>query len=336
MASRAEQMRACFSAIVDKYHPEESDTDRGREYELRERTREILQRSTTSEANRKVFGAFSENVTAFLEQQIRQICDRLKTATTKRTKLWELLHRIRSDKGGVLNSKWNELLVSLKIEVFDIIVMQSVYEELFTRLIKEELSKGHSACNTSEEVISVRLSQDEVNALRYAAGFVPHSLLKRFEKRKGEKYSQFTTCLGEMAVISEESDILSYTTKWFKLVNRGGLFPLNDNSFSLFTAIEKIVKTALQRHMLSEKADKDSFKLNVLDAIAVDEEVQFLWCILSQDIDDPQHSQELLQEVIKLWVTIRGFSMVGSWVETYKQNHKKTVQKSTSLRKSIS
>ncbi len=98
-------MRVCFCTIVDKYHPKVGD--RGREYELRERTREIIQQN-----DRKVFGAFSENVTAFLQQQISQICDRLKTTTIKRTKLWKLFHRIRSDNGGIIYSKCNELLIS--------------------------------------------------------------------------------------------------------------------------------------------------------------------------------------------------------------------------------
>ena len=97
------------------------------------------------------------------------------------------------------------------------------------------------SCEEKEPILC--LSGDELNALRYAAGFVSHSLLKRFEKRKGEKFSRFITCLG---VVGEGSDIRSYTTKWFDLINRGGLFPLNDNSFSLFVAIEKVVKTVLE------------------------------------------------------------------------------------------
>ena len=99
-----------------------------------------------------------------------------------------------------------------------------------------------------------------MNALGYAAGFVPYSLLKRFEKRKGEKYSQIVICLGEMAIMGDGSDILSYTTKWFDLVNRGGLFPLNDNPFLLFTAIETIVKTVVHKHILNRTADKDNLK----------------------------------------------------------------------------
>ena len=43
-----------------------------------------------------------------------------------------------------------------------------------------------------------------------------------------------------------------------------------------------------------------------------------------------------LTEIINLWVTIRGYSIAASWMEVYKGNEKKNVQKSTGLRKSIS
>ncbi len=126
-----------------------------------------------------------------------------------------------------------------------------------------------------------------------------------------------------MAVVGEGGNILSYTRKWLDQVNRGGLFPLNDNSFSLFVSIEKVVKTVLHKHILSGNPDKESFKHNVHDVIIASDETQFYW---SQDIDDDEQSQELLREIIKLWFTIRGFSIAASWMETYKQHQKKTIQ----------
>ncbi len=301
-----------------------------RRTELKKRTEEILDKSCGCET---LLDTFSVTITAFLQVQIKQTCDRVQAVRTKRTKLWGLFHLLRTDKKGVLVTKWNQLLCNLKIEVFNPICMQLVYEKLFENLMKEELDKGCTSRATATELVVP--SVDELNALRYAALFVPHSLLKRFEKRRGEKFSKFITCLGEMAVVGEGGDILLYTSKWLDQVNRGGLFPLNDNSFSLFVAIEKVVKTVLHKHILSGNPDKESFKHNVHDVIIASDETQFYWCVLSQDIDDEQ-SQELLREIIKLWVTIRGFSMATSWMETYKQHQKKTIQKSTSLRKSIS
>ena len=88
--------------------------------------------------------------------------------------------------------------------------------------------------------------------------------------------------------------------------------------------------------MVHGEADKASFKKSVFDVIVKNENVQFYWTLLSQNIESPENSEALLTEIIHLWVTIRGFSMAASWMEEYKKNTKKTTQKSTGLRKAIS
>ena len=42
-------------------------------------------------------------------------------------------------------------------------------------------------------------------------------------------YRQYCDCLGEMAVEGEGDDVLTYTRNWIDKVNRGGLYPINDN-----------------------------------------------------------------------------------------------------------
>ena len=41
--------------------------------------------------------------------------------------------------------------------------------------------------------------------------------------------------------------------------------------------------------------------------------VQFYWTFLSQNKLDSDFSDILLKEVIKLWITIKGFSIAGYW-----------------------
>lgn len=194
----------------------------------------------------------------------------------------------------------------------------------------------HTAIAGEKTNKDVVFTSDELNVMRYACGYVAHSLLKKYEKRAGEKFSQFVVCLGEMAVVGEGEDLLAYTRTWINLVNRGGLFPLNDGSFSFFVEIEKIVRLVLPKHVLATSTDENYFKRNVHDNIIQNDDVQFHWCLLSQDIDDPDDSQELLTEIVKLWVTVRGFSITASWMEAYKKKEKKTTQKCTGLRKSVS
>ena len=72
----------------------------------------------------------------------------------------------------------------------------------------------------------------------------------------------------------------------------------------------------------------------VIDKVVQDKDVQFHWALINQDIDKPEDTEVLLIEIVKLSVTIRGFSLAASWMNT--RNVTKTTQKSTGLRKSIS
>ena len=76
-------------------------------------------------------------------------------------------------------------------------------------------------------------NDDELNALRYVSGYVPHVLLKKYEKKMEKRVAPYLACLGNIAVAGDESSIHNYTTKWIEKVNRGGLFPANDDSFWL-------------------------------------------------------------------------------------------------------
>ena len=138
------------------------------------------------------------------------------------------------------------------------------------------------------------LSADEMNVIRYVGGYVARSLLKKHEKMTGDMHSQFITCLGEMAVEGEGEDVLTYTRHWFELVNRGGLYPINDVTFTLFANIEICVRSLLPKHVIKSNSDQEAFKANVHDKVFKNDEVQFYWTLLSQDIASPEDAETLL------------------------------------------
>ena len=228
-------LRSALSATLDKYV-----AATGRSFGLNERTQQILKKINETQTNIHCFEKFSSRVVAFLEEQIGKTSARFKAASAKRSKLWSLFHTMRNDRGGILISSWNQLLQDLGVDVYDPLLMQTVYQEVFESLLRQHFTTKDQISSDSEG--EAALTKDELNALRYAAGYVPHSLLKRYEKRGGEKNSQFVVCLAEMAVAGEGDDILSYTRKWFDVVNRGGLYPLNDQSFSLLLKLKKLFK----------------------------------------------------------------------------------------------
>ena len=130
--------------------------------------------------------------------------------------------------------------------------------------------------------------------------------------KKCKTHSQFIDCLGELAVEREGDDVLTYTRKWFEIVNRGGLYPINDVAFTFFVHIEVCVRGLLPKHLLVSSAQQDTFKMNVHDKVLQNEEILCYWALLSQDIDAPEDSESLLKEIVNLWVTIRGYSTTAS------------------------
>ena len=97
----------------------------------------------------------------------------------------------------------------------DQLFMQSVNQELFHLMLVDYMENKEKTKASREQPT---LSTDELNAMQYACGYVPHKLLKRYESRRGPKVSRFVECLGNMAVVCEDSDpdLLAYTRLWIE------------------------------------------------------------------------------------------------------------------------
>lgn len=330
MATAAEKVRAVLTDIVERTPTQPaSNSCSSRSLLMQQRGKQILESSQSVEA----FEKFSSEVLAYLSTVIDDTTKRFKLNTSKRESLWAEFHQLRIYQNDKLHKLWEELLQQLKVIDDDPLLKQSVYTDLFALLVKNYF--GSQATTSAAPSPTTELTSDEANALRYACGYVARSILRKYETRNGDVYSQYVQCLGDMAVEGEGSDVLLYTRKWLDQVNRGGLFPLNDSTFTFFVAIEKQVRNLLPSHVI-RPSDKEAFKTAVIDKVVQDEDVQFHWALINQDIDKPEDAEVLLIEIVKLWVTIRGFSLAASWMEEYKKSNKKNTQKSTGLRKSIS
>jgi hypothetical protein len=88
----------------------------------------------------------------------------------------------------------------------------------------------------------------------------------------------------------------------------------------------------LCRFFLKDKADKPTTgaKPHITDSHKQDEDVAFYWCLAVVDMDDGL-ATILLDGIVELWVTIRGFSFASAWVKKYKQESKKSLQRSKGL-----
>ena len=66
-------------------------------------------------------------------------------------------------------------------------------------------------------------------------------------------------------------------------MNRGGLFPLNDQSFWFFCSVERVVRQQLTQ--LSQR-QAENIKETVRTVTLADEDVTFYWALISQDIEE--------------------------------------------------
>ena len=241
---------------------------------------------------------------------------------------------------------------------------QFVTKVIMEALIKQVFPKPVSAEHQKKDVSP--LEYEELNALRYTAGYILRSLIKKLDKSAhplkqelilcikelNEKIGTYMLCLVSViltkffdctiasdanytnhcnisnfiGIDDDSSSDLSATEDWTNLVDRGSLIHVNDITFMVFTSMELEVR----KHL---KTTSTGMKEMILEELLKNEDVLFYWSLVS--VDWGEESAELLKLIAQQWITIRGFSFVSGFMELYKQNKKKTLQKSKSLRKKL-
>lgn len=118
---------------------------------------------------------------------------------------------------------------------------------------------------------------------------------------------------------------------WIDLVDRGGLIHISDTVFSFFAAMEVVVKAHFSTDNPSVMKDvKEAVTAGVLQ----DSEVLFHWSMVAANWIN-EEADELLKAIVEHWITIRGFSFASAFNELYKQEQKKTIEKSKGTRKNL-
>ena len=192
---------------------------------------------------------------------------------------------------------------------------------LMSVLVKDEMLWAVTILNTTNNgncEIPLELSDEEIQALRYTAGYIPRSLKKKILKssRDPEQQQDLVLCLDDL--LSDGTEEPSESEEWLTALNRGGLLCVNNMTFELFYSME----LEFRRHIGAEGINSDTAEM-----MEKNENVLFCWCIISASWEE-ECSSILLPMIIQLRITIRGYSLVQI-------SSKKTVQKSKSLRKEL-
>ncbi len=107
---------------------------------------------------------------------------------------------------------------------------------------------------------------------------------------------------------------------------------MTDEAFSFFLMMEKVIR----RYLRVDRAKEISSGLRkeVKKKIIEDLDVIEKWNVVSEDMEDGIQTM-LVEKVVDLLITIRGFSFAGSYMELYKQKEKTNLQKTKGLRKKV-
>ena len=132
------------------------------------------------------------------------------------------------------------------------------------------------------------------------------------------------TELVEEAGSAEEGDDLS-STDWLKMIDRGGLLHVTSKMYQFMCSVELVIKGYLKREGEVKRAEMNRL-------IGESEDVGRRWEELSGEWD-PSDSKVIFGMIRDVYVEMREFSFVSAWMEKWKCEAKKSVQKAQAFRK---
>ena len=238
----------------------------------------------------------------------------------------------------VLPLYWETLLNSISTDSTDSsdpLLPQSIDDFLFERAFSRQFA-GKGIDSSSGHTSNIDMTTDELNALRYMCGYIPYKLLRKFSSSGKPKSKDYCIVLEQLrdessSKSADDEDVIELDSRaWLRRVSRGYLFEVSDAAFEFFKAIEKRVRHLLPAMLLRKEGIVDSVKKEILG----DEVVKGYWSDSTNEADCSVRD-ELLIDIVSLYVTIRGFSLAASWLEQYKREKSVRVAKSKALRKSI-
>ena len=266
---------------------------------------------------------FTRQLTSSLKQVI--CSSATKVFTVNKEKLWKGFYQLRVSQDFV--KQWTDFTADAD-EPVKPVLFQHLSDLIFRMLIEQ-----HKIVHLDQEEFS-ELTENESGALRYVAGYICRHLRKKIQRSRGDAKSkeEMMICLMQL-VRNKETEEHGTDEEWTNLMDRGGLFHVKEITFQLFRAIEYQVRDGLK----GLKRQSQQSKSELIKKVTGDDDVQFIWLMATAefDIEDRDIHEALLQKIVELFVTVRGFSVASAWLEKFKQQIKKPTKRTKSLRREV-
>lgn len=181
----------------------------------------------------RVFQSFSDELVTSL-----QVCFMSKpTVKACQKRMWESYFKYRLCSKFV--QKWNDHLSPISGTE----PSSPIFYQFVTDAIMEEMIKIHFPVTTEQRECSATLDYEEHNDIRYTAGYVLKTLLRKINHSSHPLKEELALCIEEL---KEEGSAFSHASEeWLKAIDRGGLVHVNDMTYMLFTAMEQALRPCL-------------------------------------------------------------------------------------------
>ena len=132
-------------------------------------------------------------------------------------------------------------------------------------------------------------------------------LRNKIERSSHHLKEELVLCLMTLVKGVQYLENAGTNEEWINLVDRGGLWHVQENTFHFFCALEEEVQIQLKQ--LAQAAHAARKKM--LQAIAANEDVQFYWLIVTADFedDDDETKSILLLMISELYLTCEDFHL---------------------------
>ena len=128
-----------------------------------------------------------------------------------------------------------ESISTIEFSIGNVLHVLPVGHQFFLHLIMSQCTFTTHDVNSK---MPIDLTDEEIQALRYAAGYIPRSLMKKILKSScpHQQKKDLLLCLDDL--LSDGTEETSVSTEWITAVNHGGLLFVNNMTFELFYSME--------------------------------------------------------------------------------------------------
>ena len=153
--------------------------------------------------------------------------------------MWTSYHQLRCS--AEYTSRWQQFLQRNLGDKGHPVFYQRIGDAILEKVVKEKCPVSLSLCSTEEQV---SITAQEMNALRYAAGYIPRALQKKLQKSAHPLKEELQLCLMDLLSDGEEEE--GTAEEWLNLIDRGGLKHISEGTFQAMLAMELELRKHLQ------------------------------------------------------------------------------------------